>query len=88
MEEKIFELEQRIEKLEKKEKRRRNLLIAKISTVALLIILILVCGYIAVKEIQETIKPYKEFIEKQQDFSNDVNDSIDKGVNTVKGLFN
>ena len=84
MEERIIELEKRLEKLERIEKRRKSLLIAKISAIVLLIIAILIGGYIAYKKVTETIKPYKEFIEKQKDFSNGVN----KGINTIKDLFN
>ena len=84
MEEKIRDLELRLAKLERIEKRRKGLLIAKISAIVLLIIAIIVGGYIAYKKVQETIKPYKEFIEKQKDFNN----GVDKGINTIKGLFN
>ena len=84
MEEKIKDLELRLTKLERIEKRRKGLLIAKITAIVLLIIAILIGGYIAYKKVQETIKPYKEFIEKQKDFNN----GVDKGINTIKGLFN
>ena len=84
MEEKIKDLELRLAKLERIEKRRKGLLIAKITAIVLLIIAILIGGYIAYKKVQETIKPYKEFIEKQKDFNN----GVDKSINTIKGLFN
>ncbi len=84
MEERINELEKRLEKLEKIEKRRKGLLIAKITAIVLLIIAILVGGYIAYKKVEEAVKPYKDFIEKQKDFSN----GVDKGINSIKDLFN
>lgn len=84
MEDKIKELEKRLEKLERIERRRKSLIIAKITGIILLILAIIITGYIIYKKVDETIKPYKEFIEKQEDFKNNVNDSID----TVKGLFN
>ena len=84
MEDKIKELEKRLEKIERIERRRKSLIIAKITGIILLILAIIITGYIIYKKVDETIKPYKEFIEKQEDFKNNVNDSID----TVKGLFN
>lgn len=84
MEERINELEKRLEKLERIEKRRKGLLIAKITAIVLLIIAILVGSYIAYKKINEAIKPYKEYIEKKNDFNKGVN----KGIDSIKELFN
>ena len=59
MEERINELEKRLEKLERIEKRRKGFLIAKIVGIVLLIVAILVAGYILYLKVEEVLKPYK-----------------------------
>ena len=83
MDEKVLELEKRLEKLERIEKRRKSILVIKISAIALLVIAILVGGYIAYRKIEETLRPYKELIEKKDT----VKDSVNDGIDSVKDLF-
>lgn len=80
MEERIIELEKRLEKLERIEKRRKSLLIAKIVGIVLLIVSIIVGGYILYLKVEETIKPYKEFIK--------TTDKVNTGIDSIKDLFN
>ena len=64
MEEKINELETRLEKLEKVEKRRKIKSIIVLSIYGVIILTVVVsCFYVYSK-----IKPYKEKIDKLQDF--------------------
>ena len=95
MDQKILELEKRLEKLEKIEKRRKSILVIKISAIALLVIAILVGGYILYLKVEETLKPYKELIEKKDTVKDTVNDGIDNvkdtvndGIDNIKGMFN
>lgn len=80
MEERIIELEKRLEKLERIEKRRKSLLIAKIVGIVLLIVSIIVGGYILYLKVEETLKPYKEFIK--------TTDKVNTGIDSIKDLFN
>lgn len=80
MEERIIELEKRIEKLERIEKRRKGFLIAKIIGIVLLIVSIIVGGYILYLKVEEAIKPYKEFIK--------TTDKVNTGIDSIKDLFN
>ena len=80
MEERIIELEKRLEKLEKIEKRRKGFLIAKIVGIVLLIVSIIVGGYILYLKVEETLKPYKEFIK--------TTDKVNTGIDSIKDLFN
>ncbi len=80
MEEKIKELEKRLEKLEKIEKRRKTLLIAKIAGIALLVIAIIVAGYILYLKVEEALKPYKNLI--------NATDKVNTGIDNIKDLFN
>lgn len=80
MEERIIELEKRIEKLERIEKKRKGFLIAKIIGIVLLIVSIIVGGYILYLKVEETIKPYKEFIK--------TTDKVNTGIDSIKDLFN
>ena len=80
MEDKIRELEKRLEKLERIEKRRKALLIAKIAGIVLLIIAILVGGYILYLKVEEALKPYKDFVK--------TTDKVNSGIDSIKDLFN
>lgn len=80
MEERIIELEKRLEKLERIEKRRKGFLIAKIIGIVLLIVSIIVGGYILYLKVEETLKPYKEFIK--------TTDKVNTGIDSIKDLFN
>ena len=83
MEEKVLELEKRLEKLEKAEKRRKSLLWIKIAGISLLVIAVVVFGYIVYRKVETTIKPYKEFIDK----TNEMNEKIDKQMDKIKDFF-
>lgn len=80
MEDKIKELEKRLEKLERIEKRRKSILVLKIAGIALLVIAIVVFGYIVYRKVEETIRPYKEVIDK----ANNVNIQVDNQINKIK----
>jgi flagellar basal body-associated protein FliL len=84
MDQKILELEKRLEKLEKIEKRRKSILIIKVSAIALLVIAILVSGYILYRKVEETLRPYKELLETKDT----VKDNVNNGIDSIKGLFN
>lgn len=84
MEDKIKELEKRLEKLERIEKRRKSFLIAKIAGIILLIIAIIVGGFIIYLKVEEALKPYKDLIDKKDT----VKDNVNSGMNSVKDLFN
>lgn len=79
MEERINELEKRLEKLERIEKRRKGLLIAKVVGILLLVVAIIVGGYILYLKVEETLKPYKDLI--------NATDKVNSGIDNVKGLF-
>ena len=83
MEDKVLELEKRLEKLERIEKRRKSVLILKIAGITLLVIAIVVFGYIVYRKVEETIRPYKEFIDK----ANETNNKIDNSIDKIKGYF-
>ncbi len=80
MEDRIIELEKRLEKLERIEKRRKSLLIAKIVGIVLLIVSIIVSGYILYLKVEETLKPYKDLIK--------TTDKVNNGIDSIKDLFN
>lgn len=84
MEDKILELEKRLEKLEKIEKRRKSIMWLKIAGITLLVVAILVFGYIVYRKVEETIKPYKEIIEK----TNKVNNQVETQIDKIKNFFN
>lgn len=79
MEEKIIELEKRLEKLERIEKRRKGFLIAKIVGIILLIVAIIVGGYILYLKVEETLEPYKNLI--------NASDKVNTGIDNIKDLF-
>ena len=79
MENKILELEKRIEKLERIEKRRKALVIAKIAGIVLLIVAIVVGGYILYLKVEEALKPYRDFVQ--------TTDKVNDNINSVKDLF-
>ena len=79
MEDRIIELEKRLEKLERIEKRRKSLLIAKILGIILLIVSIIVSGYILYLKVEQTLKPYKDLIK--------TNDKVNTGIDNIKDLF-
>lgn len=83
MEDKVLELEKRLEKLERIEKRRKALLWIKVAGITILIIAIVIFGYIVYKKVEETIRPYKEFIDK----TNDVNNKVEGQIDKIKDLF-
>lgn len=80
MEDKIKELEKRLEKLERIEKRRKSLVIAKVVGIILLIIAIIVGGYILYLKVEETIKPFKDLIK--------ATDKVNNGIDNIKNIFN
>ena len=80
MEDKIKELEKRLEKLDRIEKRRKSLIIVKIVGIILLIVAIIVGGYILYLKVEETIKPFKDLIK--------ATDKVNNGIDNIKGLFN
>ena len=80
MEDKIKELEKRLEKLEKIERRRKSLVIAKVVGIILLIIAIIVGGYILYLKVEETLKPYKDLLK--------ATDKVNNGIDNIKDLFN
>lgn len=80
MEDKIKELEKRLEKLERIERRRKSLLIIKVVGIVLLIVAILVAGYILYLKVEETLKPYRNLI--------NASDKVNTGIDNIKGLFN
>ena len=80
MEEKIKELEKRLEKLERIEKRRKALLIAKIAGIVLLIVAIIVAGYILYLKVEQALEPYKKLI--------NATDTVNTGIDNIKDLFN
>ena len=84
MEDKILELEKRLEKLEKIEKRRKSIMWLKIAGITLLVVAILVFGYIVYRKVEETIRPYKEIIEK----TNKVNNQVETQIDKIKNFFN
>lgn len=84
MEEKVRELEKRLEKLERKEKIRKSTLIIKISLVALLVIAIFIFCFILYTKVQNTLKPIREFIGQKDG----VGDTINEGINSIKDFFN
>ena len=63
MEEKIYELEERIKKLEKKEKRRTIISVVKIIIYIVAFGVLAFVGYKAYTTLYETIEPYKEVID-------------------------
>ena len=77
MEDRLNELEERIERLERKEKRRTLFSVIKIIIIVILISGLVYGGYKLYNKIEETIKPYKDIIDKK--------DNIDK---SIKELFN
>jgi cell division protein FtsB len=83
MEDKIKELEKRLEKLERIEKRRKSLLALKIVGISLLVIGVVVFGYLVYRKVEETIRPYKEIIDK----ANATNDKIDTQIEKIKEYF-
>lgn len=80
MEDRINELEERIEKLERKERRRTILSIIKLGLYLIATGLLIYGGYRLYTKVQETIKPYKEIIDKA--------DGIDKNIKSITDLFN
>ena len=80
MEDKILELEKRLEKLERIERRRKSLVIAKIVGIILLIIAIIVGGYILYLKVEEIVKPYKDWLQ--------ATNNVNTGIDNIKGLFN
>ena len=95
MEEKIKELEKRLEKLERIERRRKSIVIAKVVGIILLIIAIITGGYILYLKVEETLEPFKVLIETKDNVTDSVNsgidtakDAVNSGVDTVKDLFN
>ena len=80
MEDKIKELEKRLEKLERIERRRKSWVIAKIVGIILLIIAIIVGGYILYLKVEETLKPYRDLLE--------ATDKVNDGIDNIKDLFN
>ncbi len=79
MEERLNELEERIEFLEKKEKRRTIFSIIKLIIYILISIGLIYFGYRIYTNIKETIKPYKEIIDKTN--------SVDKSIKSIEDLF-
>lgn len=80
MEEKVFELEKRLEKLERKEKIRKTIAFIKIGAVILLLSIVFITGYRFYKKVNDTIKPIKDIIETKENAEN----KIDKIKNIFK----
>lgn len=76
MEDRILELEKRLEKLENKEKRRTAISAIKTIIMILIIIGLIYGGYKLYTKVEDLIKPYKEVI-----------DIKDKKIKTIKDLF-
>ena len=79
MEEKLNELEERIERLERKERRRTIFSVIKLIIYILISIGLVYFGYKVYTNIQETIKPYKEIIDKAN--------GVDKSIKSIEDLF-
>lgn len=79
MEDKILELEERISKLEKKERRRKTFSVIKLIFILLVIGALVYGGYKLYNKIEETIKPYKEIVDKKS--------NVDKNIKSIKDLF-
>ena len=80
MEERLNDLEERIEKLERKERRRTILSIIKLGLYLIATGLLIYGGYRLYTKIQDTIKPYKEIIDKTE--------NVDKNIKSITDLFN
>ncbi|MBR2603510.1 MAG: hypothetical protein IKE10_00585 [Bacilli bacterium] len=80
MEEKVFELEKRLEKLERKEKIRKTIAFIKVGAVILLLSIVFITGYRFYKKVNDTIKPIKDIIETKENAEN----KIDKIKNIFK----
>ena len=79
MEDRILELEERIERLERKERRRKTFTIIKIILILLIVSGLIYGGYRLYIKVEETIKPYKEIIDKKNE--------VDKSIKSIKDLF-
>jgi hypothetical protein len=79
MEERLNELEERIERLERKEKRRTILSIIKFIFVVVISGLLVYGGYRLYTKVEETIKPYKDILDKK--------DQVDSKINSITDLF-
>lgn len=79
MEDRILELEERIERLERKEKRRKTFAFIKLILIILIIAGLVYGGYKLYTTVEETIKPYKEIIDKKNE--------VDKSIKSIKDLF-
>ena len=79
MEDRILELEKRIEKLERKEKRRTIFMVVKVILSILLIVALSYGAYIVYNKVIETIEPYKEIL--------DTYNETDQSIKNIKDLF-
>ena len=80
MEDKVFELEKRIEKLERKEKIRKSIALIKVGLVVLFVSILFITGYRFYKKVENTIKPIKDIVETK----GKAEDKIDKIKNIFK----
>lgn len=80
MEEKVFELEKRLEKLERKERIRKSIAIIKVLLVVIFVSALFITGYKFYKKIENTIKPIKEIVETK----GKAEDKLDKIKNIFK----
>lgn len=79
MEDRILELEERIEKLERKEKRRKIFTFIKLILIIIIVSGLIYGGYKLYTTIEETIKPYKEIIDTYKE--------ADNKIKNIKDLF-
>ena len=79
MEDRILELEERIEKLERKEKRRKIFTFIKLILIIIIVSGLIYGGYKLYTTIEETIKPYKEIV--------DTYNEADNKIKNIKDLF-
>ena len=79
MEDRIKELEERIEKLEKKERNRKILSIVKLGIYLILIGALSFGAYFVYQKVIEVYEPYKEIVDKYNE--------TDKTIKSITDLF-
>ena len=79
MEDKIFELESRLEKLERKEKIRKTIALVKVGVVVFIVGILFITGYKFYRKVENTIKPVKDILETKE--------KADEKVNKIKDIF-
>lgn len=79
MEDRIRELEERIEKLERKEKRRTIFMVVKVILSILLIAALSYGAYVVYNKVIEEIQPYKEILDNYNE--------ADSKIKSITDLF-